>query len=138
MSGVASLGFGFFPRSLPIRYALSLSGLALFIGTLVMLGVHSPLHGFVAGAIFGIGIGGLLTLLPIAWADYYGRISYGAIRGIALSIQVMAQASGPLLSGILRDWSGSYDISLRCFVALSGLSVVAALFARQPRTQLAS
>ena len=138
MSGVASLGFGFFPRSLPIRYALSLSGLALCIGTLTMLGVHSPLHGFVAGAIFGIGVGGLMTLLPIAWADYYGRVSYGAIRGIALSIQVMAQASGPLLSGILRDWSGSYDISLRCFAVLSGLSVVAALLARQPRSQLAS
>jgi MFS transporter, OFA family, oxalate/formate antiporter len=138
MSGVASLGFGFLPRSLPIRYALSLSGLALFIGTLIMLGVHSPLHGFVAGAIFGIGIGGLLTLLPIAWADYYGRVSYGAIRGIALSIQVMAQASGPLLSGILRDWSGGYEISLGCFAVLSGLSVVAALLARQPRRQLAS
>jgi sugar phosphate permease len=138
MSGVASLGFGFVPRSVPIRYALSLSGFALCVGTLIMLGVHSPLHGFIGGAIFGIGIGGLLTLLPIAWADYYGRVSYGAIRGIALSIQVMAQASGPLLSGILRDWSGSYDISLRCFAVLSGLSVVAALLARQPRAQLAS
>ena len=69
---------------------------------------------------FGIGIGGLLTLLPIAWADYYGRRSYGAIRGIALSVQVLAQASGPLLSGILRDWSGSYELSLQCFVVLSG------------------
>jgi len=75
MSGVASLGFGFVPRSVPIRYALTASGISLCIGTLIMLGVHSPLHGFVAGAIFGIGIGGLLTLLPIAWADYYGRIS---------------------------------------------------------------
>jgi cyanate permease len=133
MSGVASMGFGFFPRSLPIRYALALSGIALSVGTFVMLGVYSPRHGFVAGAIFGIGIGGLLTLLPIAWADYYGRVSYGAIRGIALSVQVLAQASGPLLSGILRDWSGSYDLSLRCFVVLSCLSVLAALLARAPR-----
>jgi sugar phosphate permease len=138
MSGIASLGFGFFPRSLPIRYALALSGVALSIGTLFLLGVSTPRQGFLAAAIFGIGIGGLLTLLPIAWADYYGRISYGAIRGIALSVQVMAQASGPLLSGILRDWSGSYDISLECFFVLSGISVFAALLARQPRAQLAS
>ena len=85
-----------------------------------------------AAAMFGVGIGGLLTLLPIAWADYYGRLSYGAIRGIALSVQVLAQASGPLLSGILRDWSGSYDLSLQCFVVLSCLSVLAALLAREP------
>ena len=87
-----------------------------------MLGIASPRDGFVAGGIFGLGIGGLLTLLPIAWADYYGRTSYGAIRGIALSVQVMAQASGPLLSGILRDWSGSYQLSLWCFGVLSVLS----------------
>jgi len=73
-----------------------------------------------------------MTLLPIAWADYYGRASFGAVRGIALSGQVLAQAAGPLLSGILRDWSGSYDLSLRCFFVLSCLSVVAALLARQP------
>jgi MFS transporter, OFA family, oxalate/formate antiporter len=132
MSGIASLGFGCFPRSVPIRYALVLTGIALSIGTSMMLGIASARDGFIAASIFGIGIGGLLTLLPIAWADYYGRVSYGAIHGIALSVQVLAQASGPLLSGILRDWSGDYALSLQCFVALSCLSIVAALLARQP------
>ena len=97
-----------------------------------MLGIATPRDGYIAAAVFGIGIGGLLTLLPIAWADYYGRASYGAIRGIALSVQVLAQASGPLLSGVLRDWSGGYELSLQCFAALSALSVVAALLARPP------
>jgi cyanate permease len=132
MSGIASLCFGFFPRSVPIRYALVLTGIALSVGTSIMLDIASARDGFVAAAVFGIGIGGLMTLLPIAWADYYGRASYGAIRGIALSVQVLAQASGPLLSGVLRDWSGNYALSLQCFVALSCLSVVAALLARQP------
>jgi sugar phosphate permease len=132
MSGVASLGFGFFPRSVPIRYALVLTGLALGIGTFGMLGVSSAHDAFLAGSMYGIGVGGLLTLLPIAWGDYYGRASYGAIRGIALSVQVLAQASGPLLSGILRDWSGNYTLSLRSFVVLSALSVIAALLARRP------
>jgi MFS transporter, OFA family, oxalate/formate antiporter len=131
-SGIASLSFGLFPRRVPIRYALALSGAALSAGTLAMLGIATSRDGYLAASIFGIGIGGLLTLLPIAWADYYGRASYGAIRGIALSVQVMAQASGPLLSGILRDWSGSYELSLQCFVVLSCLSVLAALLARQP------
>jgi sugar phosphate permease len=132
MSGMASLGFGFFPRTVPIRYTLVLSGIALSIGTFVMLGVASARDGFLAASIFGVGIGGLLTVLPIVWGDYYGRASYGTIRGIALSVQVLAQASGPLLSGMLRDWSGNYTPSLWCFVALSCLSVVAALLARQP------
>jgi len=47
--------------------------------------------------------------------------------------QVLAQAAGPLLSGVLRDITGDYRLSLQCFGALAMLSVVAALVARQPR-----
>ena len=75
----------------------------------------------------------MLTLLPIAWADYFGRANYGAIRGLALSAQVLAQAAGPLLSGALHDWTGGYTRSLECFAALSALSILAALAARRPR-----
>jgi cyanate permease len=131
-SGVASLAFGFFPRSLPVRYALALAALLQLVGTLTMLGVHAPAHAYLGAAAFGGGIGGLLTLLPIVWADYYGRRSFGAIRGLALTGQVLAQAAGPLLSGMLRDWSGNYDLSLECFAVLSGLAVLAALVARPP------
>ena len=115
-----------------MRYALAIAALLQLAGTLTMLGVHTPLHAYLAAAAFGAGIGGLLTLLPIAWADYYGRRSFGAIRGLALTGQVLAQAAGPLLSGVLRDWSGSYDLSLQCFAALSALAVLAALVARPP------
>ena len=71
-------------------------------------------------------------LLPIAWADYFGRASYGAIRGIALPMQVLAQACGPLGSGILRDATGDYRMSLAVFAVLSGSSVAVALLARKP------
>jgi sugar phosphate permease len=138
MSGVASLCFGLVPRRVPIRYSLTLSGIALFAGASAMLGIARAQDGYIAAGVFGIGVGGLMTLLPIAWADYYGRLSYGAIRGYALAVQVLAQAAGPLLSGVLRDWSGSYALSLRCFAVLSVFSVIAALLARPPRNALAA
>jgi cyanate permease len=74
----------------------------------------------------------VLTLLPVAWADYFGRANFGAIRGLALSAQVLAQAAGPLLSGGLRDLTGTYAASLYFFAGLSLLSVAAALAARRP------
>jgi OFA family oxalate/formate antiporter-like MFS transporter len=131
-SGIASLSFGFFPRSLPVRYALAVVGALELSGVVLMLGVHTPLHAFIAGATFGCGVGGLLTMLPIAWGDYFGRRSFGAIRGLALTVQVLAQAVGPLLSGELRDLTGSYNLSLTCFATLSGLALLAALLARPP------
>jgi sugar phosphate permease len=133
MSAVASLACGVLPRAVPIRYPLALTGGFLAAGTLAMLGISSPGQGYSAAGLFGLGLGGLLTLLPIAWADYFGRKNFAAIRGLALSAQVLAQASGPLISGALRDWTGSYDRSLQFFTLLSCLSIAAALTARRPR-----
>ena len=133
LSAVASVGCGMLPRRLPIRYPLAVAGMTMAIGTAAMLDIGSAAQAYLAGAIFGFGIGTLLTLLPIAWADYFGRAHFGAIRGIALLAQVLAQVAGPLLSGALRDWSGDYRLSLECFVALAAASTLAVLLARQPR-----
>jgi len=135
-SSAASLAFGFIPRALPIRYALAAIALLQGAGVLVLLGVHAPPQAYMGAAAYGAGIGGLMTMLPLAWADYYGRRSFGAIRGLALTGQVLAQAAGPLLSGILRDRTGSYDLSLECFVALSALALLVALAALPPRSRL--
>lgn len=132
MSAAATIVCGLLPRAVPIRYWLAATGFILTLSVLLMLAVHSAAQGFVAAGAFGFGIGAVLTLLPVAWADYFGRTHYGAIRGIALSAQVLAQAVGPLLSGILRDLTGNYELSLQCFAALAGLSVIAALLARHP------
>ena len=133
MSAIASAACGLLPHRLPIRYPLALIGGFLAAGTLAMVGISSAKQGYVAAALFGFGIGGVLTLLPIAWADYFGRVNFAAIRGVALSVQVMAQASGPLISGALHDWTGNYRWALQCFAVLSCLSVAAALAARRPR-----
>ncbi len=135
MSAAASAACGVLPRALPLKYPLALSGAFLAASTLLMISISSGLTGAVAAALFGFGVGGMLTLLPVAWADYFGRANYGAIRGLALSAQVLAQASGPLLSGALRDWTGNYVRSLQCFAILSGLSIVAALASGRPRLE---
>lgn len=132
MSAVASFGIGFLPRRWPVRFAMSLSGALLAIGTLGLIEVGSAEVAYLAAGMFGLGIGGVMTLLPMAWADYFGRQSYGAIRGVALSAQVLAQAAGPLLSGVLRDWTGNYTWSLLVFGVLAALAAVAALAARRP------
>ena len=134
MSGIATIACGLLPRRLPIRFLLALASTMLAFGTLLMPGVTSEADGYIAAGLYGVGIGGVLTLVPVVWADYFGRANYGAIRGLALSTQVLAQAIGPLLSGALYDLTGSYTISLHFFAALSVLSIVAALAARQPRS----
>src|SRR5262249_24270179 len=133
-SGVAGLLFGLFARRLGVRMSLAVAGAFLGISAVLMLGIATALEAYVAACCFGVGIGGVLTVLPLAWADYFGRASFGAIRGAALTEQVTSQASGPLLSGVLRDFYGTSAASLSCFAALSFLSVLFALLVRAPNS----
>jgi cyanate permease len=132
LSAVAGFAYGFWPRRVPLRFALALVGLTLAASCVLMASVESAPFAYGAAALFGLGIGGLLTMLPIAWADYFGRTSYGAIRGVALTVQVVGQALGPVLSGALRDWTGSYSASLATFAVLALLGGVVALLAGPP------
>ena len=133
VSALAAFGIGFLPRRWPVRYLMAVTAVMLSAGSFGLIGVSSAEMAALPAGLFGLGIGGVMMLLPMAWADYFGRESYGAIRGVALSLQVTAQAAGPLVSGMLRDWSGTYTDSLLLFGALAALAVLAALAARQPR-----
>lgn len=132
-SAFTGFGYGVLQRWLNVKAALALAGILLVLSAFAMMSVSTPLTGILAGALFGLGIGGVHTLLPVAWADYFGRRNFGAIRGIALTIQVASQAAGPLVSGILRDFTGDYTASLLLFATLSGLGAVAALAIAAPR-----
>ena len=91
---------------------------------------HLLVWGIVFGFLFGAGVGGLHTLLRLAWADYYGRVHLGAIRGLTLPAQIGGQAIGPVVSGFMFDASGGYLVPFVIFgsaVALAALLVLAAV-----------
>ncbi len=132
-SGLVGLAFGLALRRVGVRIGLAVSGLALCASAVLMAKASTPLEAVTAAGLFGAGMGGIHTGLPVAWADYFGRRSFGAIRGVALAIQVSAQAAGPLLSGVLRDWTGSYATSLATFAGLAAVATLAALLIRAPR-----
>lgn len=133
VSAIAGFAYGQWPKRVPLNLALALTGAALGVSCLVMRVADSAAMAYCAAALFGIGIGGLVTMLPVAWADYFGRRSYGAIRGVALTVQVLAQAAGPLISGGMRDLSGSYALPLAVLAGLAFAGAVAALVAHPPK-----
>ena len=91
------------------------------------------LWGILAGFLFGAGVGGLPTLLRLAWADYYGRLHLGAIRGLTLPAQIGGQAIGPVVSGFMFDASGGYHTPFLIMGAAVSLSALLALTAVPPR-----
>jgi MFS transporter, OFA family, oxalate/formate antiporter len=132
---VSTFAFGIIPRRIGVPAALAITGALLIGSALGMAATTTITATIVSAAMFGLGVGGLQVVLPVAWADYFGRRNFGAIRGVALTIQVTAQATGPLASGLLRDWTGDYSASLITFAVLSAIGAVAALLIKPPPFQ---
>ena len=88
---------------------------------------------FVAAALFGIGLGGLLVVPPVAIADYFGRSSLGAIRGVTEPFVSGGQAIGAISAGVIFDLTGSYSATFPVFTVAAALAVVLLLTTRRPR-----
>jgi len=135
ISGVIGFVVGPLVRPVGARLVLVAAALCLAGASALMTFIDGPWLAYLASALFGVGIGGLLTVPPIAWADAFGRRSFGAIRGVALSAQVGGQAMGPVLSGVLHDLTGDYQLSLRVFTILALSAGLAALMFTAPHPQ---
>ncbi len=119
-------------RRLPVRVMLAISA-AWVTGGVFGIGFSEGLGwGIGYGLLFGAGVGGLHTLLRLAWADYYGRVHLGAIRGLTLPAQIGGQAIGPVVSGFMFDASGSYRAPFVIFASAVGLAALLVLAAIPP------
>ena len=79
--GAGSLLWGWIAERFPVRYVLVAVSLAVAIPALLFLTVSSTLDALAYSAAFGFGVGGMLSVPPVAYADYYGRRSLGCHPG---------------------------------------------------------
>ena len=82
--------------------------------------------------LYGIGMGGTSTLAEMIWANYFGRISLGRIRGMGSLITSAFSAAGPPFFGLLFDATQSYSLSFSIFIAMLFGSAFLSLFLRAP------
>lgn len=129
----SSIVFGYAGDRVPVRATLAASAALMALGAMAMGAASGPPLGYAASVLFGAGVGGILTMPPVALASYFGRAHFGAIRGMALPAQVVGQAGGPLLAGALHDLTGSYASGLTTFAALSLLAAAVAMATPTPR-----
>ena len=90
----------------------------------------SVMEALAYASLFGFSLGGLLTVPPVAFANYFGRGSLGAIRGLTEPFNSLGQAIGALLSGAIFDLTGSYGIAFTSYAILGLLTLFLILAAR--------
>jgi MFS family permease len=82
--------------------------------------------------LYGIGMGGTSILAEMIWANYFGRISLGKIRGLGSLLTHAFSAAGPPFFGLLFDATQSYFLSFSIFIGLLFASAILSLFLRPP------
>ena len=130
--GVGSLSWGWVAERYPVRYVLAAVAGAVAIPAALFLTADTTAEALIYSGLFGFGVGGMLSVPPVAYADYYGRRSLGTIRGVTEPFTSLEQAVGSIAAGIVFDVYDSYSFALAAFAILGGLTMVLILFARPP------
>ena len=132
-TGIGSIAWGWLVERVPVRYGLA--GVALFMATASALFItaDSTWEALAYSALFGFGIGGILAIPPVAYANYFGRRSLGTIRGVTEPFTSFGQAIGALLAGAIFDITGSYSNAFITFAILGVITMLFLLMAKPPR-----
>jgi cyanate permease len=109
------------------KFLIQAAGISLALSTPGILSLYS---GFF---LYGIGMGGTSILAEMIWANYFGRISLGKIRGMGSLLTHAFSAGGPPFFGFLFDSTQSYFLSFSIFIGLLFASAFLSLFLRPPK-----
>ena len=119
-------------RWVPLRVLLCIVGLAAALGS-AGTGMSTTLGwGIISAAVLGSAIGGLHLLLRLTYAEYYGRLHLGSIRGITIGSQLSGQVIGPIAAGSMYDFTGSYQLPFLLFAICVLVTSVGVLSATPP------
>ena len=128
---------GFVAAALMRRYPQRRVIGMFMLGTSAMmfLILHVPANGMAIAYGFGEGMfsGGSFAMLPVIYADYFGRLSIGTIRGLTHPVVMVANAAGPLAAGIIFDVRGEYSLAFQVFGMVTFIGATLVWFANPPR-----
>ena len=114
-------------RLIMAKFLIQAAGIFLALSTPGLLSLYA---GFF---LYGIGMGGTSILAEMIWANYFGRISLGKIRGMGSLLTHAFSAGGPPFFGLLFDFTQSYDLSFSIFIGLLIVSAFLSLLLHPPK-----
>lgn len=104
-------------RLAALSYFIHGSGIALLIfadtATTIFLGC----------AIAGLAVGAIVMLPPIVVREAFGRVGFGRTFSMVNVAMYSMAAGAPWIVGILKDWTGSYEMALWVPVAMEVAAV---------------
>ncbi|MEN6369670.1 MAG: OFA family MFS transporter [Thermotogota bacterium] len=126
--------FGWLTDRLTPRYAAALSFILILAAAALVyfFGDGSTAIYFVSFVLLYLNLGGWLAIAPTATATFFGTKHYARNYGIVFTAYGLGAILGSVLSGMIRDASGSYLSVFLPVMGLAALGLVVALFGLRP------
>lgn len=131
--GIGSVAWGWLLDKIHVRKVLAGVALLMAVTSGLFATADSVAEALLYASMFGFALGGLIIVPPVAFANYFGRGSLGAIRGVTEPFTSLGQAIGAVLSGAIFDITGSYSVAFTTYAVLGTMTIVLILAARPPR-----
>jgi MFS family permease len=131
MALVGKFLFGFLADRLNQRIVF-LANLLVMLGGAVLLASMDPGLARWATTLFGLGWGGLYTLLQIQAVNNFGLSHAGKILGVITLIDATAGGVGSWLTNVLFARHQSYELSYQIMAGLMVVAFFAAMLVRRP------
>ncbi len=88
---------------------------------------------FALAALHGLFHGGRNPMIPVIWANFFGRRSLGSIYSLGNPFYFTANAIGPVFAGLFFDLFGSYAFPFYFFVVIFLISGTITLRMQPPK-----
>ena len=130
-SAVTGLPWGLVFERLSVRFGAMLMSALLAVSMLVLLVADNYPLAVLFAVLFGLATGAGSIVEGLLWADYFGRRHLGAIRSFGAPFRILSP-TGPALTGLLFDRTGSYTVPFLVFTGIFLVMTVAMYFATPP------
>ena len=124
--------WGILGERIQVRYLLAASYIVAAATMLVMVLVDGGPLIMLFPVLYAVGGGAMAPLSGLMWANYFGRGSLGAIRGVFLPVTQVLGAISPVFAGYVFDTTGSYDAAFLVFGICFAVGAVVILLAKRP------
>ena len=133
VAALSVFGWGLLMERVHTRY-LALTSVVLYSTAMVLaITATSFPMAVVFSLVYGSALGVWTVVSRMLFANYFGRRSFGTIRGFAAPIMAGVSMVGPIFAGRVRDVTGSYDLSFGIFAAVFVVAFVAFALAAPAR-----
>ena len=112
----STLLWGLVAERMDIRKAAMAQFLIQAVGIIVALTSARLDQLYTGFFVYGIGLGGSFVLREVVWANFFGRVSLGTVRGMGVFLTNALAACGAPFFGFLFDLTGGYTLSFTVFV----------------------